>query len=331
MRYRVFVTGSGIIQPAMQALADAGCEVQTGTPADTPADLIAKLQAFNPHALIVRQGKITAAVQKAAPALRVICKHGTGTDNIDIAAATAAGIPVLYTPFANFESVAEHTLALMMALARQIPQEDRRIRNGVFDKKQYGGLELNGKTLGLIGFGKVARRLCELAAPLRMQVLVYHPSAKPEPLPAHITKTADVMTVFREADVLSLHCPLTEQTRHLVNRETLAAMKRGALLVNTARGEIVHEADLLAALESGHLGGAALDVFENEPLPADHPFLKMPQVICTPHVAGASDYSLRNMGLQSVQQVLEVLQGKTPDPVVVVNPQVFEAGRSSEH
>jgi D-3-phosphoglycerate dehydrogenase len=266
-------------------------------------------------------------VQKAAPALQVICKHGTGTDNIDVAAATAAGIPVLYTPFANFESVAEHTLALMLSLARQIPQEDRRIRSGVFDKKHYGGLELNGKTLGLIGFGKIARRLCELVAPLRMRVLAYHPSAKPEPLPEYITKTADVMTVFREADVLSLHCPLTEQTRHLVNRETLAAMKRGALLVNTARGEIVNEADLLAALESGQLGGAALDVFEKEPLPADHPFVNMPQVICTPHVAGASDYSLRNMGMQSVQQVLAVLQGETPDPVVVVNPDVFNRSR----
>ena len=323
MRYRVFVTGSGISSAAMQALKDAGCEVQTGDPGDTPEMLIAKLQAFNPHALIVRQGKITAAVQQAAPALQVICKHGTGTDNIDIAAATAAGIPVLFTPYANYESVAEHALALMLSLSRLIPQEDRRIRSGVFDKKHYGGRELSGKMLGIIGFGKIARRLCELVAPFKMKVLVYHPSAKPEPLPPYLTKTVDVNVVFEAADILSLHCPLTPTTRHLVNRETLAKMKPGALLINTARGEIVKEADLLAALQSGHLGGAALDVFESEPLPADHPLLREERVILSPHVAGASDQSLLNMGMQSIQQVLAVLNEQQPDPAVVVNPEVL--------
>ena len=145
MSYRIFITGSGITEEAMHLLKGEHCQTEIGEPTDTPADLIAKLSSFDPHALIVRQGQITAEVQAAAGSLKAICKHGVGTDNIDIAAATALGIPVMYTPGQNFEAAAEHTLALILALARQIPLQDKRIRNGIFDKKITAGLSYSAK------------------------------------------------------------------------------------------------------------------------------------------------------------------------------------------
>lgn len=180
----------------------------------------------------------------AAQTLRVVCKHGVGTDNIDIEAATALGIPVMFTPFANCESVAEHSLAVILALIRRVALQDRRIRAGVFDKMAYDGVELRGKTLGLVGFGRSARRLCELVAPFGTAVVAYHPSRTEERLPDHVRKVGDVFEVFSAADILSLHCPLTNETRELINEHTIAAMKSGVYLINTSRGGLVNERHL---------------------------------------------------------------------------------------
>ncbi len=319
MAFRVFLTGSGIARPALRVLEQEHCEYRVGDPKDTPDDLIRQLRDFDPHALIVRQGKITAEVQAAAPSLRVICKHGVGLDNIDVDAATRRGIPVLFTPGANFESAAEHTLALMLALLRRVPAYDRRIRSGMFDKKPYDGQELLGRTLGLIGYGRIGRRVAELVAPFRMRVLVYHPSATRESLPDYIRKVNRPEDLYPEVDVLSLHCPLTAETQHMIRRDVLQRMKRGVYIINTARGGLVQEADLLEALQSGQVAGAALDVFEEEPLPAEHPFYRLDNVILSPHVAGSSDNSLINMGMQSVRQVLAVLKGEPVHPQVMVN------------
>lgn len=323
MAHRIFLTGSGIAPVAQAYLRDRGCTLVTGEPADSPDDLVRKLSGFDPHALIVRQGKITDAVQAAAPSLAVICKHGVGTDNIDIAAATKRGIPVFYTPRANFESAAEHTLALMLSLVRRIPAHDRRIRSGVFDKKGYDGLELLGKTLGLIGFGQIGRRVAELVAPFRMQVRVYHPSKSGESLPDYIKKVDSPEAVLAEADIISLHCPLTEKTRNLINADTIARMKAGVHLINTARGGLIDEAALEAALRDGRIRGAALDVFETEPPATDHPLFALENVIVTTHVAGVSDNSSINMGMDSAKNVLAVLEDGEIDRMSLKNPEVI--------
>lgn len=322
MGFRIFLTGSGIAPAARAHLTERDCTLMTGDPKDGPDDLARKLAEFRPHALIVRQGKVTDAVQAAAPDLAVICKHGVGTDGIDIAAATRRGIPVFYTPRANYESAAEHTLGLMLALVRRIPEDDRRIRGGVFDKKAYDGLELLGKTLGLVGFGQIGRRVAALVAPFQMSVLAYHPSQTAEPLPVYIRKVDGIETIFRNADIVSLHCPLTADTRRMVNAESIGRMKEGAHLVNTARGELIDEPALAAALRTGRIRGAALDVFETEPPPADHPLFGLDNVIVTTHVAGVSDNSFINMGMDSARHVLAVLNQEDVDERALKNPSV---------
>jgi len=323
MTYRVFITGSGITEDAMQLLRDQQCETEIGEPGDTPADLTTKLSKFDPHALIVRQGQITADVQAAASSLKVICKHGVGTDNIDIAAATRSGIPAMFTPGQNCEAVAEHTLALMLALARQVPFQDKQIRNGIFDKKNFSGIELLGKTIGLVGFGRIARRVAELVSPFNMKVVVYHPSFADEAALDHVTKVMQVEELFPLSDIISLHCPLTDSTRGLINSDAIAQMKASALIVNTARGPIVNESDLYNALKSGQIAGAALDCFETEPPAADNPLFELDNVIMTTHTGGMSDYSTRNVGLASVRNVLDILQGRQPDMKSVLNAEVM--------
>jgi len=324
MNYRIFLTGSGIAAEALQLLEAENCVVETGDPKDTPDDLVRKLSAFDPDGLIVRQGKISEAVQDAAPRLKVISKHGVGTDNIDIAAATRRGIPVMRTPRANYESVAEHALALILALLRRIPNQDRRIRKGIFDKKGFDGLEMLGKTLGLIGYGNVGKRLAELVAPFNMRVLVYHPSCSDEPLPSHISKVQNVAEIFPKADIISLHCPLTPETKNLINRQTIAQMKKDVYIINTARGGIVNEADLFQALQQKQVGGAALDTFEVEPPDTDNPLFKLDNVIFTTHISGMSDNSFKNMGIGAVKNALSVLKGELIERQSLVNKAVLK-------
>jgi len=323
MSYKVFLTGSGIAAEAVEFLTSEDCIVEVGDASDSSEDLVRKFKAFNPDGIIVRQGKITAEVQDAAPNLRVISKHGVGTDNIDKDAATARGIPVLYTPYANFESVAQHALALILSLARRIPSEDKRIRSGVFNKKGYSGEELTGKTLGLIGFGNIARRLSELAAPFGLNVVAYHPSNTAEKLQPHVSKVDNPEALFPLADIISLHSPLTPETRNLINKDTIGMMKPGSYVINTARGGIVNEQDLYEALKDGQLAGAALDAFEVEPPDMSNPLFTLENIIFTTHIGGMSNKSFKNMGFQSSENMLSVLKGETLNPAVVVNKQVL--------
>lgn len=322
MSYRIFIAGSGIAAKAQQYLRDEDCTFEVGDPKDTPQDIAQRVRAFSPDAIIVRQGKITADVQNAAATLRAICKHGVGTDNIDVDAATKRGIPVMFTPLANYESVAEHTLALILSLFRRITVENERIRKGVFDKGKYAGLELWGKTLAIVGFGHVGRRLSELVAPFRVKVVVYHPSCTIETLPEHVSKVQGLEDALPGADIVTLHCPLTPQTRGLINRHTIAQMKHGVYIVNTARGGIVNETDLLDGLQDGRVGGAALDVFEVEPPASSNPLVRMDNIVFTSHVAGVSDNSYLNMGMNSVRNVLAVLKGEPLDIASVINREV---------
>ncbi len=331
MSHRIFITGTPIAEAALQILRNRKCLLEIGEPTDTPDDLVRKLARFDPDGLIVRQGRITAAVQDAPRRLRVICKHGVGTDNIDIEEATKRGIPVLFTPGTNAESVAEHALGLILSLTRRIPQQDRRIRGGVYEKATYDGQELHGKTLGLVGFGHVGRRLCGLVAPFEMTVLVHDPFWTAEPLAGHVSMVQHLEELLPRVDILSLHCPLSPSTKGLINRRTIAMMKRGACLVNTARGGIVDEHDLVEALRSGHVGGAALDVLKQEPPAADSPLFDLDNVVLTPHVSGTSERSMSNMGQQAVRNVLAVLEGESVDPRSVLNGQVLGIAPTDGH
>lgn len=318
--HRIFVTGPGLAEEPRAFLQDEGCDVRTGQYGDGPAAIAASLVEFNPHALIVRAGKITRDVIDAAPGLRVICKHGVGTDTIDIAAAAERGIPVAHTADANSHCVAEHGLALLLAMLRRIAAYDARMRQGRFEKKGYEGVEFCCKTLGLVGFGRSARRLAELTVPFGVRTIAYHPSGMAGEQEGSTVKVGSIAELLSSADIVSLHCPLTPETHHMIDEHAIGLMKPGAYLVNTARGGLVDEADLVRALREGRLAGAALDVFESEPLSADSPLLALDSVLLSPHVAGVSDASTRAMGMESAHIVLAVLRGGMPPADALVSP-----------
>ena len=251
------------------------------------------------NGIIVRACKIDVSVMTAYSGLRVIVKHGTGHDNINVEAATGLKIPVLYTPGANAESVAEYTVGLLYSIVNNIPAFDHDLRREhIWDKNKFTSHELQARCLGIIGLGKIGRRVVELLSPLDMRVLAFDPYVLATDVPDGIELVDDLRLLLCSADVISVHCPLTENTRHLLGAAELAHMKQGSYIINTARGGIIDEQALADALCRGHLAGAALDAFENEPIHfQDNPLLKLNNVIATPHVAASSEESLERMGL----------------------------------
>lgn len=281
-------------------------------------------------ALFVRLYPVTAALLAQAPRLKVIGRHGVGYDSIDVAAATARGVPVVYAPNANSDSVAEHCVMLMLALARRLVYADRGVRAGDWiqqrDWSQPGsvGMELRETTVGIIGMGQVGRRVAQICGvAFGMTVLGYDPVLSPAAFPTGVIRVEALTELLSRADIVTLHAPLTPATRHLIDAGRLAQMKPGALLINTARGGLVDEAALQAALTSGHLAGAGLDVLEEEPPRADHPLLTWDprRVTLTPHVAGISERSLQRVAELVCGGVLAVLRGERPPNVV--NPEVW--------
>ncbi len=258
--------------------------------------------------LIVRsKTKVTREVLEAASRLRVIGRAGAGVDNIDLEAATRKGVVVMNTPGGNSISVAEHAFALLLALARKIPVADSSLRSGAWNKKAFVGQELHNKTLGLLGLGKIGSIMARRARSFHLKVLAYDPFVSEEYTSDLGVELRTLEEVLSESDFVSLHAPLNEKTKGLINKDTLALMKEGALLINAARGELVVEEDLSDALENGHLGGAALDVFENEPniyprlLASDH-------TVLTPHIAASTVEAQSKVGYEIAQQVAAYLQ-----------------------
>jgi D-3-phosphoglycerate dehydrogenase len=253
-----------------------------------------------------------------APTLTGAVRHGTGVDMIPLDAASARGVLVANVPGVNANAVAEHVLRSMLSLARQTQQVSRVLKDQGWAAARAAaesGVELRGRTLGVIGFGHVGQAVARLAhLGLSMRVLAYSRSPLRETVHATAATTLDAL--MAHSDVVVLACPLTPQTRGLVGTVQLAQMRRGSWLVNVARGPVVDEAALLDALRRGHLAGAALDVFETQPLPADHPFWQMPQVLLTPHAAGVSDDSMRAMGLGAAEAVEHLLRGECPPTCV---------------
>jgi phosphoglycerate dehydrogenase-like enzyme len=258
------------------------------------------------------------------PKARVLSRSGIGYDNVDVAAATARGIAVCIAPDAPTVSTAEHAVAMLLAAAKQLVPNQLRLRSGSGDYFAVnGGIELAGRTLGLVGYGRIARRVRRAAAALDMEVVAHDPFLTAE---AEVdVELVDLPTLLARADVVSVHAPLTAATRRMFDAAAFAAMRPGVIFVNAARGGLVDQDALLAALDAGQVGGAALDVTEPEPLPVDHPLLHRDDVLVTPHIASATIAGKLRLYEHAVTNALAVLQGApTPD---VVNPEVLGAGR----
>jgi D-3-phosphoglycerate dehydrogenase / 2-oxoglutarate reductase len=267
--------------------------------------------------VVVVRSQLPDDIFEAAPSLVGAVRHGTGVDMIPLDRASARGVLVANVPGVNANAVAEHVLRSMLSLARRAPQVSNLLERqgwGAARAAAEGGVELRGRTLGVIGFGHVGRALARLAhLGLGMQVLAHSRTPWHEP---DYVAPATLDELMARSDVVVLACPLTAETRGLVGANQLARMRRGSWLVNVARGPVVDEAALLDALQRGHLDGAALDVFDVQPLPADHPFRSLPQVLVTPHAAGVSDDSMRAMGLGAVEAVERLLRGECPPTCV---------------
>ena len=252
---------------------------------------------------------------QAADRLKVIARYGVGVDGVDLMTAKEMNIVVTNTPGANSVSVAELTLALILAMARQIPQGVAATRQGQFPR--LTGLALEGKTVGILGLGSIGKQLARRLSSFDCRILAFDPYPDGEFAARHKVELASQDRVLAEADFLSLQLPLLPETRGLVNQDFLAMMKPGAFLVNTARGELIDEDALLQALRSGHLRGAALDVFAQEPPDPGHPLLALPQVIATPHLGSQTDGATNTMGWMAFNDCLAVLRGETPQHKVV--------------
>jgi D-3-phosphoglycerate dehydrogenase len=264
------------------------------------------------QAILVRVAKLTPEVIRAAKQLRIIGKHGVGYDNIDIPAATACGVVVTNTPLANSTSVAEHALALLLAVARRIGESDRDLARGaVRAQRVYQGIELSGKVMGVIGLGSAGFRLAKMTGGgLGMRVLGFDPYK--EPWPDGIERCRELEPLLTQADFISIHVPLTKETRNLIGKDTLAKMKPTAVLVNTARGGIVDEAAVAEAVQAGRLAGVGLDVVVDEPLQPSHPLNGVPNILLTPHVAGVTEEAMMRMAQDSAEDILRVLKGDRP-------------------
>jgi len=278
-------------------------------------------------ALVVRSAtKVTSQLLAGAARLRAIGRAGSGVDNVDLAAATQKGVIVMNTPGGNAQSVAEHTLALLLSLARRIPQADASMKQGRWEKKKLEGMELRGKTLGLVGFGQIGAAVANLAKAFEMSVVAYDPYVSSLLADEHAVRLATLDEVMKSADFVSLHASSTPETRHLVNARTLALAQPGLRIVNCARGELVNEGDLLAALESGQVAGAGLDVFEAEP-PKDSKLVNHPGVIATPHIAGSTEEAQEIVGIRIAEQIRDFLiSGVARNAVNVpaVSPEEFK-------
>ncbi|MEM5789279.1 MAG: phosphoglycerate dehydrogenase, partial [Syntrophobacteraceae bacterium] len=282
-----------------------------GVRVDTPDQLsAAEIKAILPEydAMIVRsRTKVTAEMIESAPRLKVIGRAGTGVDNIAVEPASAGGILVMNTPGANATAAAEHTLALMLALSRHIPQATQSMRQGLWEKKKFMGTELFRQTLGIIGLGKIGSILADRAMAMKMDVLVYDPHIVPEMAAVLGAEYVSLDELLARSDYISLHTPMTKDTRRLLNHERLAKTKRGVRILNCARGGLIDEEALYEYLVSGHVAGAALDVFEKEP-PAGNPLLELEQVIFTPHLGASSLQAQENVSRAIASQILDYLQ-----------------------
>jgi len=323
MTRKILLTGPALAADATAFARSQDILIIPTTPYLPAEELTAIIRSEQPDGIIVRQGKLTRAMIQASANLKVIAKHGVGYDTIDIQAAAENGVPVTIALGANAQSVAEQAFALMFSVARQTAWLDARMRAGQWDKSTANGTELFGKTLGLVGLGSIGSILMDLVAPLRMKVKVFDPYLKQLPERDYVERVTDFNHLLATSDIISLHCPLTEDNRNLFGRDQFQRMRSNSILINTARGELIDTASLVKALRDGDIAGAGLDTFNPEPPPADSDLWDLKNLVATPHVGANTTDARDRVGLLAVQQIVKVWQGAELDPRCVVNRQLL--------
>ncbi len=315
MTHMVISLGGPVAPEGEKIFEAAGVTSLATGPYPKKEEIVALLAEKQPDALVVRLvERIDEDIMKASAKLKVVAKHGAGTNDIDVAAAAALGIPVLAAVGANAHSVAEHALALMLCLVKDLRNQDAFVRGGGWEKKTYRGHELRGRALGLVGIGMIGRAFAAMVQPLGMSVVAYDPFAPAEAFGPHVARCPDLDTLLATSDVVSLHCPLTAGTRGLIGSRELRSMRKEAILLNTARGELVDEPSLIAALTAGTIAGAGLDTFSPEPPARDNPLWALPNLIVSPHVGGVTEEARREVSSMTCRNVVALLEGRDLHP-----------------
>ncbi|WP_443971446.1 hydroxyacid dehydrogenase [Sphingobium sp. CR28] len=314
---RIVILGKRLAKPAMDLAEAAGAVVITSDTYLRGNELETFIATHQPDGVIVRLGEMTEAAMAKARQLRIIAKHGVGYDTIDVAAAAARGIPVTIAAGANAISVAEQAFALMLGVVRRVAWLDLRMREGHWDKPNFLGTELHGKTLGIVGFGAIGRHLARIASGFGMKVVKYDPiDVAPSDLGE--AAAASVEDLLRQADIVSLNCPLTPATRNMISGPQLAMMKPGAVLINTARGGLVDLDALAQALPEGRLGGAGLDTFPFEPPELEEKLRTFQNVVFSPHIGASTVEAGERVGILAMSHVLDFLAGREINPSFIV-------------
>ncbi len=301
---RVLISDS-LSERGIEILKKAGLTTDVKTKL-TPAQLIEEIAQYD--GLIIRSGtKVTKEVIAAAKNLKVIGRAGSGLDNVDLPAATKRGIVVMNTPGGNTVTTAEHAFSLLMSMARQVPQANASVKSGKWEKNKFMGIELFNKTIGIIGIGQIGSYVAKLAQGANMTVLAYDAFLSPENARKLGVEVVDLETLFSRADIITIHAPLTTETKYMINAAAIQKMKQGVRIINCARGGIVNETDLYEALKSGRVSAAAFDVFEKEPVDPANPLLTLDNFICTPHLGAATNEAQENVAWAIAEQVVDFL------------------------
>jgi D-3-phosphoglycerate dehydrogenase len=299
------LVSDNLSKQGIEILQKAGLTVDVKTKL-SKEDLLREIKQY--EGLIVRSAtKVTADVIAAAEKLKVVGRAGSGLDNVDTAAATKRGIVVMNTPGGNTVTTAEHTMAMIFALARKIPQATASMRAGKWEKERFMGMELYNKTLGIVGMGQIGSHLAKQARGVMMNVIAYDPYLAEEQARKMGVEMMGLAELFRRADIISVHTPLTAETQNIINAATIATMKDGVRIINCARGGIINEKDLYEALKSGKVAGAAFDVFEEEPVKPGLPLLTLDNFICTPHIGAATTEAQENVAVGIAEQIVDYL------------------------
>lgn len=320
MTKNILITGPALVPAAEAVLTEAHYTPIYVPPYTEGAGLLDLVAKARPLGVLVRMGRLDEAFFAAATEVQVLSKHGAGVDNIDLDAASARNIPVLVAAGANAVSVAEHAMALLFAVAKKIVPLDQGMRAGRWEKPGFQGRELAGSTMGLVAFGAIARQTALYARAFGMDVVAYDPFCPAEVFAAEgVARIEDLDDLLAQSDIISLHSPLTPETRQMINADRLARMRRDAIIINTARGGLIDEDALLAALAAGQIAGAGLDTFAHEPAAANHPFWAEMRLVVTPHIGGVTAAANARVGIEAAQGIVDFLAGRDIPHSRIVN------------
>ena len=319
----VLVTGATVAQQAQKLLRDAGLDIVFMDTTTNEQSVLAELSRRTVPAVLLRgPAPFTPKVFAAAKDLKIISKHGVGIDSVDLESATAHGVAVMITSGTNAGAVAEHALALMFALVRELPRFDRELRKGIWKNQNYLVRDFCDRTVGIVGYGQIGQKTAALASACGANVIL-HSRTRGEPPPG-MEWEDDLGRLLARADIVSLHCPLTDKTRGFIGAKQFALMKPGSLIINTSRGKLIEEPALIDALKNGPLAGAGLDTFAVEPPDPANPLFALPNLLCTPHISSATTHAVAQMGVVAAHNIVSYLRGEVYDPRNFINPAVFK-------